>query len=185
MMKCRASHRQAPVTASGGARLPASTGFTLIEMLVTVSLIAILAALAAPSFDAIMLNNKLSSAATRLAASAVLARSEAIKRNLSVTVCVSVDSASCAASGTWEQGWIVLAGSTVIHVEQALPAGLVVSDTLAGKKSLSFASTGVGSDQASFTICRKTPSVGDQERVVTVSATGSTSVKKTVTGSCP
>jgi type IV fimbrial biogenesis protein FimT len=62
-----------------------------------------------------------------LVASAHLARSEAIKRNADVTLCVSNSDGTDCGSGGWEQGWIVLAADgTVIQHQQALPAGLQV-----------------------------------------------------------
>lgn len=161
-----------------------SDGFTLIELLVTIALVAILLALAAPSFSDAALSSKLAANANRLAASANLARSEAIKRNAPITLCISVNGSTCATTGRWEQGWIVLNGSTVLHQEQAASAGLKITESLGGVISLSFQATGVGSTQANFTVCRATPSVGSQERVVSIRATGRTSVKKTTTGVC-
>lgn len=159
-------------------------GFTLIELMVTIAMVAILMALAAPSFSEATLGSKLAANANRLSASATLARSEAIKRNSTITMCVSTDGLTCAGSGGWEQGWIVLTGTTVLHYEQAAPAGLTITDTTATAVSLSFPSTGAGATTAEFRVCRLTPEVGAQERVVTVTATGRTSVKKTTTGTC-
>lgn len=159
-------------------------GFTLIELMVVVAMVALLATLAAPSLTDISLSSKLSSDANRLASSAALARGEAIKRNATITLCASSNGTSCAASGGWEQGWIMLSGSTVLIKESASASGITITNSLSSNRSLSFVATGVGSDQASFTVCRKTPTLGSQERVVTVSATGNTSVKKTTSGIC-
>ena len=158
-------------------------GFTLIELMVTISVMAILLMIAVPSFNDATLGSKLGSYANNLVAGAHLARSEAIKRNAVVTLCVSSNGTSCA-SGGWEQGWIVLAADgTVVQRQQALPAGLKVN-RVGGADSLTFQPSGVGAISATFTVCRATPTVGGQERVVLISATGRPSVSKTTAGSC-
>jgi type IV fimbrial biogenesis protein FimT len=157
-------------------------GFTLIELMVTIAVMAILLMVAVPSFKEAMLGSKLGSYANSLVAGAHLARSEAIKRNQVVTLCVSSNGTSCG-TGDWGQGWIVrTTGGTVVQHQQALPAGFKVKQT-AGPASLGFRPSGVGSDTATFTVCRATP-LGGQERVVSISATGRPSVAKTTTGSC-
>jgi len=159
-------------------------GFTLIELMVTVALIAILATVAAPSFNEAILNNKLKSITSDFIASAQLARSEAIKRNSIVQLCVVATdiSTSCTTNGDWEQGWIVISGTTVIQRQQALPAGYRL--TAGTIKSIDFQSIGAGATAATLTLCRASPSPGDQERVITISATGRTSVSTTRTGIC-
>ena len=157
-------------------------GFTLIELMVTISILAILLMIAVPSFNEATLGSKLSSFANNLVASAHLARSEAIKRNAAVALCASSDGASCAASGGWEQGWIVRASDgAVVQQQQALPVGFQV---IGGAISVSFQPSGVNSDAVTFTICRSSPEAGAQERVIAISTTGRPNVKKTTAGSC-
>jgi type IV fimbrial biogenesis protein FimT len=166
-------------------------GFTLIELLITIAIAGVLAAMAAPSFNAAILSNKLTGFANNFVASAQLARSEAIKRNAVVRVCRSADGAACAASGTWQQGWIVFhdanndgavsAGETVIQVQQALSSDYHFSGD---SYSVAFQATGGVPALVTLTLCRATPSAGGQERTVKVSATGRTSVETTRTGIC-
>lgn len=160
----------------------ASGGFTLVELMVTIAVAAILISIAVPSLTDATLSGKLSASANDLVAGAVVGRSEAIKRNAVARMCVSSDGSTCG-SGGWEQGWIIVipSTSTVIQKHDAAPSGYKVTSSTA---SIDFQPSGVGSTQASITVCRATPTAGSQERVVTVSATGRAYVTRTETGSC-
>ena len=74
-------------------------GFTLIETIVVVTITALLAGLAAPSFREFIANTQIQASASDLQASLLLARSEAVKRNAPVTV--------VPAAGGWASGWEV------------------------------------------------------------------------------
>lgn len=164
-------------------RAPGTRGFSLIELMVTIAVMAILMAVVVPSFTDTLLGSKLASYANSLSGSAMLARSEAIKRNATVSLCVSSTGASCD-TGSWEQGWIVLSGTSVLHRGEALPAGLRITEATAIER-VDFRPGGVGTTAATLTVCRQTPTVGAQERVVSISATGRTAVSKTTNASCP
>lgn len=163
----------------------------MIELMVTIAIIAILAALAAPSFNSAILSNKLTAFANNFIASAHLARSEAIKRNAVVRICRSADGASCATSGTWQQGWIVFhdvnnnsvvnTDDTVIQVQQAISSDYRFTGD---SYDLAFQPIGAGSTSTTLTLCRAAPSAGSQERIITLSPTARTSVKKEMTGVC-
>lgn len=159
-----------------------SHGFTLVELMIVLVVAAVLIGLAIPAMSQFTLSGKLRAYSNELAASAVLARSEAIKRNQAVRLCVSINGTSCA-NGSWEAGWIVLtAGNVVLHRQLPISDGFKI---LSAVDELFFQPTGVGATQATFKVCRATPSVGDQEREVSVSATGRTTVSKPgASGSC-
>lgn len=174
-------------------------GFTLVELMVTVAVLVILLMIAVPSLNDATLGKQLGSYANNLAASAYLARSEAIKRNARITLCASSDGTNCATSGGWQQGWIVRCpsndgvtcvaegtGSPVVFQRQpALPSGFSVITS--GPISLRFQPTGVetGAEptHATLIFCRASP-LGHEERKVTIGATGGAAVKPTTTGSC-
>jgi type IV fimbrial biogenesis protein FimT len=95
-------------------------GFTLVEVLVVMTITAILLAFAIPSFQTMIRNNRISSSSNSLLAAMDLARSEAVRRSTVVTVCRSTDpeavapGCSSAANGgyaanDWASGWIVFA----------------------------------------------------------------------------
>ena len=101
-------------------------GFNLLELLITIGVLAILASIAAPNFNETVLGSKLTGYANNLVACSYLARSEAIKRHAVVKLCASSNGSSCAVSGGWEQGWIILSGSTVIKYQQGVGSNIEV-----------------------------------------------------------
>lgn len=73
-------------------------GFTAVELVVTVAIVAILAALAVPSFNSMILGSRLTAGANDLVAALQLARMEAIRLNARVDVCPSTDGTTCSGS---------------------------------------------------------------------------------------
>lgn len=85
-------------------------GFTLIELMVSVAVLAIVLSIAVPSFKNILLNNRLNTTKDELRTAIQLARSEAIKRKEDVILCrANAELTQCAADGTdWSQGWLLV-----------------------------------------------------------------------------
>lgn len=86
-------------------------GFTLIELITVLSVLAITITLAVPSFKSFMQNNQASSEAHKLLSSIFLARSEAVKRGVRITMCPRVyprtDPETCTGSTEWSKGWLL------------------------------------------------------------------------------
>lgn len=93
--------------ASHGAGL-VGTGFTLIELLIAVVVLGILTAIAVPSFSNFVRDSRRAATLNEFVAALSLARSEAVKRGVQVSVCRAVTDTACAtgASG-WRDGWLV------------------------------------------------------------------------------
>jgi type IV fimbrial biogenesis protein FimT len=110
-------------------------GFTLIEMIVTVTVLAILAGLAAPSFSDFMRRNQVSSQSNEFLGALRLARATAISESRFVSICPSKDPSAatpaCEDSADFSQGWIMYnatvankpfaAGDVLVKVNQATP----------------------------------------------------------------
>lgn len=156
-------------------------GFTLIELLVGVSIVAILMAVAVPSFSTSRLNSQLRASANGLLASANLARSEAIKRGANVRMCVSANGTSCG-TGNWRQGWIILSGTEVLHRQPPIAADFRIT-AAGGTTTFDFLPTGFDATPGTLVVCRATP-VGNQERIVTIDAAGRAWVRRSTAGSC-
>ena len=84
-----------------------NSGFTLLELLITLAIVAILLIVGVPSLRSMMQGNQLVSSTNELLSALHVARSEAIKSNGRVTICESSNGTSCATTGDWKNGWIV------------------------------------------------------------------------------
>jgi len=95
-------------------------GFTIMELMLTILVLGILLGLSVPMFRETMLNNRIVASNNEFISGLNYARSEAIKRSDTVTVCPSTNGATCAASTNWSTGWIVFAD---LNADGALTGG--------------------------------------------------------------
>jgi type IV fimbrial biogenesis protein FimT len=103
--------------------------FTLMELMVTLAIVAITMTIAVPAMNDFVKNERLTSYTNTLLTDLILARSTAVERNQPVIVCVSSSQTACTA-GAYADGWIVIvdtnsdgsgtAADEVIKVQQAI-----------------------------------------------------------------
>jgi type IV fimbrial biogenesis protein FimT len=139
------------------ANSPLQSGFTLVELLVTVAVLAVILALAVPGFRSFMQNDQQWVQQNSLVMSLNAARSEAIKQDVGggVSVCASLDGLTCGPAGTaWSQGWIVLSPANPKPVMSvgALPTGTTLSEA-GGASAVTFLSSGMVTAPVAFTMC--------------------------------
>jgi type IV fimbrial biogenesis protein FimT len=85
-------------------------GFTMVELMVSVSIAAILAVMAAPSFSSFISKGRADSASKQMFSDLNMARVESIKRNRRVLVCPSPNTSTitgCATGNSWANGWVM------------------------------------------------------------------------------
>ncbi|PPE67169.1 GspH/FimT family pseudopilin [Caldimonas caldifontis] len=150
-----------------------SSGFTLIEALVVIALAAILVAVGVPSFRSFTANRAVSAHVSDLASALRLARTEAIKRGIPVTVCRTGDAnaaqPTCSNGGDWSSGWLVFVdretrgqvddGDVVIRVQQGY--GNSGGITRAGSAFLTFLPSGIAPGVAGSFLLRPNIPEGD------------------------
>lgn len=82
------------------------SGFTLLELLITLALISIVMAVGIPSMTEFIKNDRLSTQINTLVGHLAYARSQAVTSHLPVVVCASDNQTSCS-SANWADGWVV------------------------------------------------------------------------------
>jgi type IV fimbrial biogenesis protein FimT len=86
---------------------PFQQGFTALELLVTMAIIAILLTAGVPAFKNYSWNLRMKTAMDGLQTDLNLARSRAISHNIQTVICPAIDSNDCSGLSDWQDGWIV------------------------------------------------------------------------------
>jgi len=155
-------------------------GFTLIELLTAVALIAILGAIALPSFREFNIRMQVTDMTNDLVHDLNMARAEAVKRGSDVAV---------EANTNWADGWVVRAGGEEISAHPAIDDQYSIESKSTGggaDDAVTFRPTGSlqGATAFDLNICR--PANADdstQSRRITVSGSGIISSRRDVSGS--
>lgn len=155
-------------------------GFTLVELLVTLAVAAILITVGVPSFKDLIYNNRLTAATNMFVSSINIARSEAIKQGRNATVCVSTNLANCT-GGNWNDGWLVwvdVDGNGILSADEIIRTVEQLSNSLqltSAQNSFTIDSQGsVDNPNATLDVCdERANETGRQLRVL---ATGGISL---------
>lgn len=158
--------------------------FTIIELMTTIAIVAVMAAIATPSLRNMVLNNRLAALSNDMISSVSAARNEAISTRQSVVVEPN--------SGDWSQGWTVFVdansngsfdtGEEKIKTVEAYPSSL--SERASPGVNLVFNSKGTMADLGGWgdlTICDDR----DAGRTISIAGAGVVSVEKYDVGNCP
>lgn len=167
-------------------------GFTLLELMTAIAVLAVLFGLGIPAFASITRNSQIAAQSAGLVQALTLARSEAVKRGVRVSVCASGGANVCAGAATWNNGWIVFAddfgAAGVIDVNdvpiQTWPgsnAGVQLTMPVAAP-AVTFARTGRAEFARTFKVT-KPGCTSDQQREIDVSISGRIRLKREVCGS--
>jgi len=128
------------------------SGFSLIELMVTLAVVGIMAAVAVPSFSSMITSNRMKTDRDNLIKSIQYTRSEAIGSGFSVSICPSPDptanNPSCSGSIDWSNGWIVFTDTSlgVLPTVSAVLRRYEVSSSHA----ITFNATGAGGTDKFF-----------------------------------
>lgn len=159
-------------------------GFTLIELMITLIIAAILVTVAIPSFNTTIQNNRVTTQINDFVSTLNLARTEAIKRGARVTVCKSADASNCNTSSTgWEQGWIVFVDSDADETRDSGETILLTSEGMPAGSTLQGASGSAVNNYVSYRASGKTtfPISGGEVALILCDARNDNSVTKAIT----
>lgn len=103
-----------------------SKGFTLLELIVTLAVAAIVLSMAIPSFTSSILNNNSIALGTEFNSALQFARSEAIKRSSRVSICPSANGETCLSASDWAKGWMVFVDLATSDAASSATIGTVL-----------------------------------------------------------
>jgi type IV fimbrial biogenesis protein FimT len=168
------------------------SAFTLMELLVVLSIAGLILALTIPNLQSFMKNNKMTGVANDLLTSLTLARNEAIKLQAPVAVCASANPKTAnpaCVTGTFSSGWIVWIdannnglhdnGETVISAHDALDP--VISSGADNAYLVSYAATGFAQPSAGGRVATTQVAMCDDRHNVNTMGSNQLSAARAVT----
>ena len=166
-------------------------GFTLVELLITLLVASILLAVAVPSFNDFIWNNRVVASNNQLVNALAVTRSEAIRRRQNTVLCPSADQLNCTGNPNWEAGWIIYndadadgvndnnAAESTLRVWDAQPNGMTIT-AAGGATRVTFDRLGATNNADTFSVNNPDCETGqaDRERDVALIGTGTTSYQR-------
>ena len=151
-------------------------GFTLIELMITITLGAIIMGIGVPSYQDFVVKNRIQTQASEIRSSLAMARVEAIRRGLRVRVCPGQN--GCDGSANWHGGWNsfvdrnsdnnIDANETQLEVHIRLDGG----STLTGENNVIFKSDGTAVEERTLNLCTADGDASPHRRQINVSNVG-------------
>lgn len=182
------------------SRRAAAGGFTLVELAITVVVLAVLIGISIPLFTGLINGSRLTGNANELVAALQIARTEAIRRNVRTTVCQSADGLTCTNATPW-RGWIIFAdddGDGVVDAGeivrtgvieqpiQVIPSGNVVNSRIVFRAD-GLAYAGNNLLEANMRVCLPVANPNLNARDVNIAVGGRVAVRAPINaaGACP
>lgn len=151
-------------------------GFTLLELLFTIAVAAIILSVGVPGFMNFINNNRAVTDTNDLVTAMNLGRSEATRRGAPVVLCSSTNGADCDGGNDWSTGWVLrIPGGDVLRTWPARSGG---AGTLQGDVSqLQFQARGAVSAGTVLRV-RLPHCTGEQGRDIAINGAGRVSVSR-------
>lgn len=162
-------------------------GFTLLEMMVTLAVVAILIMFGIPSMQGFTKNARLSAQSNEFITGIQLARGAAIKQQRNASICVSTTinntPPTCTGGTDWSVGWVVwvdqdrdgtLDTTEVLRIAEPLDGTTTFTSTALGQ--FTYAATGLVNAADTLTLCDDRD--GETGRQITVTAAGRTNLAR-------
>jgi len=153
------------------------SGFTLIELMIVLTIIIILMFIGIPSYQSLIAYNNIAAEANALTGDLQYARSNAIKNGLPVNVCTANTNGgppyACSGSSTWSGGWVTYINNpptnTVLRVQQPLTStDAMTSNSATALSSVSFNYFGFSAIKGSITVFPQSGSVSPKTVCISV-----------------
>lgn len=174
--------------------LKCNRGFTIVELMTTLAILGIVAALAMPSLTTVVNTNRLAGLSNEVVTVLQTARMESIRRNRRVVICPSTDGATCTTSEQWP-GWVTFVDTdrdgdldgteTILRAEQIpAPSQLWTSSSISSQSRLVFRPDGYVYDKGGTILagvlssCLPTSNPAENARDVSLAAGTRISVAK-------